>query len=145
MTEVVKYFRIVDSDIADHAPIVQEMFVVKKTPKGAWLAYSWSRYEWLQKVQAEEELTSDMLRYWGARIVYDAARRKFAYPTLTEALASYRIRKERQIQHAENTLRHAKRNLDYAKCGEVQNEVMIWSADEREDRVSQPWSPNKLI
>lgn len=53
-----------------------------------------------------------VLNVWGVhKFVLMDAKKRYAYPTEELALASYIIRKKRQMQHASATLRNAEANL----------------------------------
>lgn len=120
-----KFYRIVDSDIAHNKPILQTMFVVRETSKSAWVVHSWA---W--PLQAGYVLNRDNLRRIGARLCGRGTRRAYAYPTLALAVDSYRIRKQRQIQHAENTLEHAKENLEWINNAQVEHEYLAFKEPE---------------
>jgi len=56
--------------------------IIKKTPKGVWVS----------------------LGYDDKKFILDDARKRWAYPSIKEALESFRIRKERQIRHCNFTI-----------------------------------------
>lgn len=120
-----KFYRIVDSDIAHNKPILQTMFVVRETAKSAWVVHSWA---WPLPLGCV--LNRATLRHMGARLCGRGTRRAYAYPTLALAVDSYRIRKQRQIQHAENTLEHAKENLEWINNAQVEHEYLAFKEPE---------------
>jgi len=74
--------------------------VTKVTPKGVWITgedYRYSQYGTKE------------------RFVLNSAKKRYAYTTVDEALASYRIRKERHIHHLESRLLVARAGLKYAE------------------------------
>jgi hypothetical protein len=98
----VRYYRLEDKRFAgivnedgDPGPsslrvVTYEFTLVRRTPKGAWI----------RPVYGEP------------RFVRDAAKKRFACPSLEEAKASFRARKRRQIRILEARLRDARRSID---------------------------------
>lgn len=78
---------------------VTHFYVVRRTAKGAWIASTWDHDG----------------SY--ARFVLDGKGKRFAYPNMEDARASFIIRKLRQIGHAERTLDMARRTLALAQSG----------------------------
>jgi len=76
-----------------------EYRVIKRTPKGAWIAPTWDN-EGRHK-----------------RFVLDSSGKKFAYPTREAARASFIIRKKREIQHTRRQHDRAVRYLALAETG----------------------------
>lgn len=83
------WYRYDDPWTADEAPFLQEMTVTRYTAKCVvFNDYGIDRF-----------------------VLKDPNGRRYAYPTKELALNSYIIRKQRQMQHATNTLNQAKANL----------------------------------
>jgi hypothetical protein len=78
-----------------------ELPVVKATPKGHWLDYYGSR-----------------------KFILSAARKKWAYPTKQEALASFIIRKKRQIEILKMQVEDATISLGMAAMKQGQEETL---------------------
>lgn len=115
------YFRIEDGWAADSKPVLQRLFVGKVTPKGGWVVHSWN---W----PLREPLTNAaQLHIAGAVFVKQGTRRAYAYPTIELALESYKIRKTRQIQHAENSIRAAENGLSWARRAEIEEEFVVFA------------------
>lgn len=87
-----KWYRYDDPYTDGNLPFLTEIPVLRHTPKGVWLD-----------------------KYGLKRFVLKAANKRYAYPTKELALASYIIRKQRQIQHAAAAHDRAKKNLDAAQ------------------------------
>lgn len=130
------YYRFCDGYNADSPPVLQKLFVVKETPKGAWVAHSWTTAEYLEACQKEEPITSEFLRDWGAKIIYHAAGRKYAYPTIELAMDSYKRRKVRQIQHGQNSIDRANNALEWIRAGTFNPETLKFD----EPEPISPWS-----
>lgn len=73
--------------------------VVKRTPRGRWIAPTWDHDARFKK------------------FVLDGVGKRYAYPTREEARASFIIRKQREIQHCAAQLDRAKRYLKLAETG----------------------------
>lgn len=90
--------------------------VVKRTPRGRWIAPTWDHDARFKK------------------FVLDGVGKRYAYPTREEARASFIIRKRREIQHCAAQLDRAKRYLKLAETGKfgTSNEALheIKSRDE---------------
>lgn len=91
--------------------ICDEYRSLKETP-GGW---------WVNRIKGPYP-TPEIIAHWLAnkrmysvRFVLSGAGKRFCYPTKAAALDSYRIRKARQIQHAQNTLAQAKLGLATAQ------------------------------
>lgn len=79
--------------------LIEELEVLKHTPKGVWLKY--------------DSYFSDK------RFVLHEARKRFACPTIREALDSFTARKERQAEIYETRARTARRAIKLARTGTV--------------------------
>lgn len=79
--------------------LIEELEVLKVTPKGVWLAYC--------------------SQYSDRRFVLNESRKRFACPTIKEALDSFVARKERQAGIYEARARTARRAIKLARTGTV--------------------------
>ncbi len=79
--------------------LIEELEVLKVTPKGVWLAYC--------------------SQYSDRRFVLNESRKRFACPTIKEALDSFVARKERQAGIYEARDRTARRAIKLARTGTV--------------------------
>lgn len=70
-----------------------EFNMIQETPKGYWIGYYNKKEKWVSKT----------------------AKKRYAYPTKEEALASFKARKERQIEILEHQLNRAKTALSKAE------------------------------
>lgn len=77
--------------------------VVKKTPKGAWVAESYGPLIWSGK----------------PRFVLDESTKRFACPTLAEALDSFMARKRKQIRLMSRRIDDAEEAMRLALSGTV--------------------------
>lgn len=84
---------------------VEELHVVRRTPKGCWVisAYWYGRGDYPKHLE---------------KFILDGAGKRYAYPTREAARASFIIRKEREIVHCAAQLERAERYLALAKTGE---------------------------
>jgi hypothetical protein len=87
--------------------------VLRRTPKGVWLQRTWGAFN-----------SSDPPRF-----VLDGAHKRFALPTLDEALASWRARKAAQKRIYTNRLRAVEDALQA-----VDREVARWRVLEQTDK-----------
>lgn len=111
------YYRIEDSPLADHEPRLLTYYLVRKTARGAWVVPSYSYYRRTERLEAA---SATVLRdEFGARFVLDGKGRRYCYPNMGDARESYRIRKQRQIQHARNAIERAQDALDWLKTGKL--------------------------
>lgn len=109
------YYRIVDGHTAESQPVLQRLYVVKRTAKGAWLRWPWDH---------------DCI---AMRWVADGSGRRFAYPTIAAALDSYVRRKRRQIQHARAAIERAEYALDWCSRADVVDEMLQFYEPVRPD------------
>lgn len=119
------YYRIVDGYTAESRPVLQRLYVVKRTAKGAWVCHPWA-----YGVGQFDRRTS----HW----VADGTGKRYAYPTVAAALHSYQRRKRRQIQHARAAIERAEYALDWCSRANVVDETVTFA-----DPV--PVRPNPLI
>lgn len=89
-----EFYRIVDGNYPEENPWVDTFYVAKITAKGVWLS--------LYKHDTEPP-------YF--KFVLNTSRRRYAYPTLEEAIDSYEKRKNWQIKHATRSLELAQSML----------------------------------
>ena len=102
-----KRYRIVDRETEHGPPVFQVWRVARKTPKGAWIVPPWAFYEFSDRIPGVAEVRDRM----GGRFVLNGDGKRFAYETEAQARASYKIRKQRQIQHARYAIEVAERGL----------------------------------
>jgi hypothetical protein len=115
------YYRIVDGYTAESRPVLQRLYVVKRTAKGAWVVHSWA------KSYTGPFNTRDALRWVDARHVLDGDGKRYAYPTVAAALDSYMRRKRRQIQHARAAIDRAEHALDWCSRADVADETVTFA------------------
>lgn len=84
---------------------IHELEVLKRTPKGVWLKHESYGYN--------GTVASDR------RFVLNECRKRFACPTIKEALDSFVARKERQAEIYEARARTARRAIKLARTGTV--------------------------
>lgn len=91
--------------------ICDEYRAIKDTPAGWWVNRLDTPYP-----------TPEIIKHWlankrlyGVRFVLSGSGKRFAYQSKAAALDSYRIRKARQLEHAQNTLAKAKLGLATAE------------------------------
>lgn len=113
----VNYYRLEDSPYADHEPRLLTYYLVRKTARGAWVVPSYSYY---RRAEPLEAASATFLRdEFGARFVLDGKGRRYCYPSMDDARESYRIRKQRQIQHARNAIERAEAALHWLDTGQM--------------------------
>ena len=105
-----EHFRYVDSISPDGVTIVCSRYaVIKETTHCYWLVPNDSSGWWLHEFERTGKVAKS-----AKRVLKDSWRR-FAYPDKGKALESYKVRKRRQLGHAELTLERAKAALDDIK------------------------------
>jgi hypothetical protein len=109
-----KRYRIVDGFLSTDIPVMREYHVLRKTERGAWICDEWARAYF-----ANEPETADLRKRYGARFVIDGDGKRWAYETEDLARKSYEIRKKRQIQHAQNSIKAAEAGLHWLETGEM--------------------------
>lgn len=82
-------------EVANVGVALRRCFIEKETPKG-W---------WVRKVMFDNYTKDDK------HFVLKKARKRYAYPTIPEAMESYRRRKEKQIRILARQLAQTKRRL----------------------------------
>lgn len=97
------YYRYDGYTFVDHSVVCRELRVVKRTPKGAWLAEDWDQ------------------KGLHLKFILNSARRKFAYPTKEEALNSFRIRQVRRLQHLQNSIEKVTAYIELVAASQVQD------------------------
>jgi len=104
-------YRFVDTDL-EFGPraILQKWPIACKTAKGAWILPPW----------AEDKIGGKLkeLKLWGAKFTLDGDGRRWAYETEDLARKSYKIRKQRQLQHAHASIERAQQALDWLETGD---------------------------
>lgn len=98
-------FRYVDPHDSDEGaePWLTSYTIFKKTPKGCWIVLS----------------GSEPSKY-NQKFILDGHGRRYAYSDRTEALESYIIRKQRQVQHSAATHDKAQKLLVLARRMQLQ-------------------------
>lgn len=99
-----KLYRVEDG-VASVYPYVITMYVTKLTPCGYWAG-------WSRKHRKDED-----------RICYYKANKRYAYHKLTDAINSYKIRKQRQLQYARDTIEYCEFALNNLMHISVDNHV----------------------
>lgn len=112
-----KRYRLDDSHLTDHEPILREFVVVRKTPAGAWVIPFWDYARTVKPL--EEQSLKELRDDWGAQFVLDGEGKRFAHETVELARYSYRRRKLSQIKHARNAIKHAEAALHWLETGEL--------------------------
>lgn len=91
-----------------HGPelFVEVLYMIRETPKGFWIS-----------TDPHYKETGEAVYYIGDRLrwVSKTARKRYAYPTLEEALENFRARKRRQIEILSYRLERARAALGIAK------------------------------
>jgi len=115
-----KRYRIEDPYLDDGLPTLVTYYVVRKTPSGAWIvprfaitgfnASTGKPVQW-------DELTRDELKREFARFVLDGDGKRYAHETEEMARYSYMKRKQRQIAHAQRSIRRAENGLCWLRTG----------------------------
>lgn len=99
----------IDGDALPGRPItkveLEKYKVIKYTPKGVWIALE-------DYIPYDDEITQDK-QY--TKFVLLTAKKKFACPTIEEALESFKARKKRQIKILNEQLDRAKRALEISE------------------------------
>ena len=103
------YYRFDDSCYDSKKPVLRRFVVVRKTRCGAWVIPHYTYYRAAHRL--EDRSATHLRAEFGAKFVRYNARRRYCYPTVELAKDSYRIRKERQIQHARNAIATAEAML----------------------------------
>lgn len=105
------YYRLVDELVWDESAIRVDTLVFRvrrRTPKGAWIQLVNRAYG--------PNLTGMSLTYERReRFVLDGPGRRYAYPDMEAAIESYRIRKQRHVQHLESQLVRARAAMLWAE------------------------------
>ena len=114
------YYRIVDGYTAESQPVLQRLYVVRRTAKGAWVCHPW-----VYGVGQFDRRTS----HW----VADGTGKRYAYPTVAAALDSYVRRKQRQIVHARAAIERAEHALDWCSRADVADETVTFYEPVRPD------------
>lgn len=112
-----KFYRVLDHTV-DHGyktavkTFLEVWHLVKETPKGYWISQYPNNQDW-EWARAE--------RKW----VSKTSVKRYAYPSIPEALNSWRKRKERQLAHCEWNLRRAQALMTLAKTDDPTIELVV--------------------
>lgn len=98
-TKAEVWYRYHDPYVEGGAIWLQELFVVRRTPKGVVI-----------DERGHERFVLD---------AGDGKGKRYCYPTVEMARDSYLIRKHRQIQHLTNQLNRARINLETMESGNI--------------------------
>jgi hypothetical protein len=129
-----KFYRIVDGYNATDKPVLQTVYVAKLTPKGGWVVHAWT---WPLRIAGP--LTVSQLRsYASAKLVIQGTRRSYAYPTVELALDSYKIRKRRQMGHAQASMDRAVSCLEWAHRAVLEPEFVTFTEPVKPKYSLQP-------
>ena len=106
ITSAPLHYRIFDTPGVNAGSVHVQVFeVVKETERGYWLKYKGS--------YVPEYLSSTEKRArWYIRFVLKDGRKRYCYPSLAEALNSYRIRKSWQVKYLSQTIERANAALE---------------------------------
>lgn len=86
--------------------VVEQFVVVKETPQGYWITHT-NYKDWDKEFGLAEMKRSKLLKW-----VSKTSTKRYAYPSLTEAMISFRRRKQRQVMFLRSTLETAQVALD---------------------------------